>query len=303
MAAALLYCTDPMNPRQVDPHFAAEAGSARALGCVIGRIDHDALLGGRAQEAVATVPTDLGPAWYRGWMVPSDRYAALAAALAARGCQLLTTPRRYRSAHELPGWYDVFAAVTPPSVWMASAAGAVPSPAELTTLVAPLGGGPGIVKDYVKSRKHEWLEACFVPELTDAVNLHRLVTRFVGLQEDFLAGGIVVRSFEDFGGQGRDSAGSSEARVWWLDGEPVLVGPHPDTPEQCPDPELDQVHDAVRKLGCRFVTTDVALRADGVWRVIEVGDGQVSDLPRTIDPVALVTALIAAVAGPPAGRR
>ncbi|WP_446220731.1 ATP-grasp domain-containing protein [Micromonospora sp. IBHARD004] len=28
-----------------------------------------------------------------------------------------------------------------------------------------------------------------------------------------------------------------------------------------------------------LVTADLALRADGVWRVVEVGDGQVSDRP------------------------
>jgi hypothetical protein len=37
------------------------------------------------------------------------------------------------------------------------------------------------------------------------------------------------------------------------------------------------------------VTVDLALRADGVWRVIEVGDGQVSDRPTTISPGHFVT--------------
>jgi hypothetical protein len=27
-----------------------------------------------------------------------------------------------------------------------------------------------------------------------------------------------------------------------------------------------------------LITTDMALRSDGVWRVVEVGDGQVSDI-------------------------
>jgi hypothetical protein len=41
----------------------------------------------------------------------------------------------------------------------------------------------------------------------------------------------------------------------------------------------------------RVPATDVACRADGVWRVIEVGDGQVSDLPSTADPAALLRRL------------
>lgn len=59
-------------------------------------------------------------------------------------------------------------------------------------------------------------------------------------------------------------------------------------------PELDRLEPAVRALGCRFVTTDVALRADGTWRVVEVGDGQVSDLHPAIDPAELAALLTAA---------
>jgi hypothetical protein len=39
------------------------------------------------------------------------------------------------------------------------------------------------------------------------------------------------------------------------------------------------------------VTVDLALRADGVWRVIELGDGQVSDRPATTRPEELVAAV------------
>jgi hypothetical protein len=48
----------------------------------------------------------------------------------------------------------------------------------------------------------------------------------------------------------------------------------------------------VRKLDCRFITTDLAQRTDGTWRVIEVGDGQVSDLPTSTDPSALLGPLL-----------
>jgi hypothetical protein len=72
-----------------------------------------------------------------------------------------------------------------------------------------------------------------------------------------------------------------------------LVTAHPDNQTAaCPAPELRDVELAVRGLGARFVTTDMARREDGVWRVIEVGDGQVSDLHRDIDPGDLVRLLI-----------
>ena len=75
--------------------------------------------------------------------------------------------------------------------------------------------------------------------------------------------------------------------MWGVDGEPALIGPHPDEPGRRPEPELAEVAGAVRALGCRFITTDLARRIDGRWRVVEAGDGQVSDLPISVDPMDL----------------
>ncbi|MFI9361620.1 ATP-grasp domain-containing protein [Kitasatospora sp. NPDC053057] len=309
---SILFPADPLNPRRPDPHFAWEARLVRELGGEHLLVDHDALLAGRAEEAVRRVPRGSGPLWYRGWMLPSARYAEFAAALTARDGNLLTSPPGYAAAHELPGWYGAFEGATPPSVWIPTSGAVPPTPEELAEAVARLGGsGAAIVKDYVKSRKHEWHEACYVPELADLAAVGRVVGRFVELQGEFLAGGVVLRRYEEFeradgpdgpdedGGDAAGAAGGErravEARVWWLDGRPVLVGPHPDAPHLQVEPDLTEVSALVRRLGCRFVTTDLASRADGSgWRVVEVGDGQVSDLPRGIDASGLLASLIAA---------
>ncbi|MBK0372032.1 MULTISPECIES: ATP-grasp domain-containing protein [unclassified Streptomyces] len=284
-----LFCADPLRAARPDPQFAGEVAAARAAGGRIALLDHDALLAGDAAGAVARVARDSGPYWYRGWMVPSARYAELEAALGARGCALLTDAAGYRRAHELPGWYQEFAALTPRSVWHPMTPDTPPAADALTRIAAPLGPGPGIVKDYVKSRKHEWHEACYVPELTDRRQLASVVGRFVELQGTFLAGGLVVRSFEPF-------VAGGEARVWWVDGEAVLTTAHPDTPDRVPAPELSSVREAVARLGLRWVTTDLALREDGAWRVVEVGDGQVSGVPAGADTGDLFAALAAAEA-------
>ncbi|MEV5505467.1 ATP-grasp domain-containing protein [Streptomyces orinoci] len=270
----VIFCRDPLNPRRTDGHFGEEARAARAAGLRVALLDHDTLLGGRAAEAVSAVPPDAGAAWYRGWMIPAERYAQLAGALAARGVSLLTSPESYRRAHELPGWYGTFASLTPRSVWLPAEPGAAPAAGPLAAAAASLGDGPGIVKDFVKSRKSDWDTACYVPSLSDTARLSAVVGRFVELQEEFLAGGVVLRAFERFRPCG-------EARVWWVDGVPALTTAHPDSPGLLPpQPSLAAVRTAVAALGCRFVTTDLALREDGAWRVVEVGDGQVSDLPR-----------------------
>ncbi|MEU1484804.1 ATP-grasp domain-containing protein [Streptomyces sp. NPDC005752] len=282
----LLFCCDPLRTRHPDPGFAHEAAAARRVGAQVALVDHDALLAGDPEAAVGRVRRDSGPYWYRGWMIPSARYAELERALAARGCSLLTDASAYRTAHELPGWYEAFAGLTPRSVWRALSAGEVlPDASVWSDLAGPLGSGPGIVKDFVKSRKHEWHEACFVPDLGDRVRLATVVGRLVELQGDFLAGGVVLRAFEPF-------VPGGEARVWWVDGEAVRVTAHPDTPGRPETPCLDAVGEAVRTLGCRWVSTDMALREDGVWRVVEVGDGQVTGLPAGDDGESLFSALL-----------
>ncbi|NUR72156.1 MAG: ATP-grasp domain-containing protein [Hamadaea sp.] len=287
-AHTVLFCADPLSPRRVDPYFADQEALVREYGGATAFVDHDAVLAGNSAAAVRRVPADAGPVWYRGWMIPADRYAELAIALAAHGTPLVVEPDDYRTAHELPGWYATFESVTPQSVWLPRVPLDPPSRDEVAELVRPLGDGPAIVKDYVKSRKHEWAEACYIPDLADLEHCVHVITRMVELQDDTLQGGIVVRRFEDYG---RSTGQAAEARVWWVHTEPVLVSAHPDTPEDVPQPDLSAVAPLVAALGCRFVTTDLAQRADGAWRVVEVGDGQVSDLPAGGGAAALFSAL------------
>ncbi|WP_214405601.1 ATP-grasp domain-containing protein [Pseudonocardia lacus] len=279
----VLFPSDGLRPRRPDEHFAAEAAAARDLGLTVALVDHDALAaGGRAERAVARV-RDEGTAVYRGWMLDGERYAEMAAALAGRGVRLRTDPAAYRAAHELPGWYDALAAVTPESVWTDGTDRAAFETARLA-----LAPGPAVLRDHTKSMKHHWAEAMFVPDLTDADAAWAVATRFRELREEYgggVRGGFVLRRFERFA--------SAEARTWWVDGRCALVGPHPDAPhgEPWPGPDLAEVAPLVAGLGLPFVTVDVVRHADGRWRVVELGDGQVSDRPAALDPAALVSAL------------
>jgi hypothetical protein len=209
-------------------------------------------------------------------VITAGQYAALAAALGTREVVLAVPPDGYQKAHELPGWYDTFAGVTPASVWLPVRPGKAPTADELSDLVRPLRSGAAVVQDYVRSLRQE---TCVVPDLADTAGLHAIVSRFVERRGDLLAGGVVIREQESYE--------DGRARVWWVDGEPVLVGPHPDTPDRHPRPQAEPIAPCVRALGCRFITTDLAQGADGAWRVIEIGDGQVSDFPAIAEPADL----------------
>lgn len=85
---------------------------------------------------------------------------------------------------------------------------------------------------------------------------------------------------------------SAEARTWWVDGECRLVTAHPDAPDDVAlEPHLDAFAPLVAALGLPFVTLDMVLRDDGPWRVVELGDGQVSDQPASTPAGALVDGL------------
>jgi hypothetical protein len=149
-----------------------------------------------------------------------------------------------------------------------------------------LGPGPAVLRDYTKSMKHYWHEAAFIPDIADRQTAWAVASRLRQLRDDDFTGGFVLRSFEPFSG--------GEVRTWWVDGVCRLVTPHPDTAQAQPAADLDlsAVTPLIAGLDLPFVTVDLARRVNGVWRVIELGDGQVSDRPVTIPPEQLITAII-----------
>jgi hypothetical protein len=273
----VVFPADVLHPRRVGDHFAAEADAARAAGLTVGLVDHDGLSRPDGADAAVARVGGTGAAVYRGWMLTADRYRDFFEALTRRGVRLRTTPQMYRRAHELPGWYPALAAHTPPSTWTVGA-----GRGDFDHARRELSGGPAVVRDYVKSAKHYWDEAMFIPDLNDGDQAWAVASRLRELRDDEFVGGFVLRRFEPFV--------STEIRTWWWNGTCRLIGPHLDT-AQAPAPDgldLSTVAAEVTGLGLSFVTVDLARRDDGQWRVVELGDGQVSDRPAAITPDSLV---------------
>jgi hypothetical protein len=281
----LLLPRDPLG-HGPDAHFAAEAAAAAACGWRVALIDDEQLRRGDARGASHAVPAGIRGLW-RGWMLRGEEYAALEQALRSQASTLITSAEAYRTAHELPGWYAAFTAHTAPSTWWPQQTLAHGFETLLTEAAGALPPGAAIVKDYVKSEKQAWAEACYVPDVRDRSALARVLTRFLELRGDDLTGGIVLRHFEEYIG--------AEARSWWVNGEACLVTAHPDTPSAGPKglrPEdLGWLRAAVQALAAPFVTVDLTRHVDGRWRVVEVGDGQVSDRPSSLSAETLLQAL------------
>lgn len=219
----------------------------------------------------------------RGWMLSPSKYSALEAYASSVGYTLNTSASAYESAHYLPGWYQLFAEFTPASIWLDPKQENV-----MAQIVDSLNEKAYIVKDYVKSRKHEWDTACFA---SSKERLMPVIKEFIRLQDEDgngIEGGIIVREFENF------QKDLGEARVWWVNSSPVLITAHPDNPENMPvitTEFLEKLSYPVKALGNPFITTDITVHLDGSLRVVEVGDGQVSGLPVNQPAEALWQAL------------
>ena len=190
------------------------------------------------------------PVVYRGWMVTAEEYGALARAVEAGGAVPFTAPAEYLAAHHLPNWYPLLADLTPETR-------VFPADADLAAELRALGWGAYFLKDYVKSLKTG--RGSVVRDPADAPAVVAEMREYRGRIE----GGICVRRVEEF-------EPGSERRYF------VLRGVGHAAPGAGPVPEA--VRRCAERVRSPFFSVDVARRRDGELRVVEIGDGQVSDL-------------------------
>jgi hypothetical protein len=249
----------PFSKTDIDPHYQREAVAAERLGITVLRLNFEELTDNGSVEIYGKIHEADNPAFYRGWMISVEDYQILAEQLQDLGITLLTSPEQYQRGHTLPGWYPIMREFTPES-WHG------PDLSNATY--------PAIVKDYVKSAKHLWDEACYIPNKES----HDQVTQaFLDHRDTDIQGEIVLRKFiPDLTGR--------EIRSWWINGELMLLTPHPDNPEdEVVEVPTEVIENAMQALDLSCASVDFAERENGEWIVIEVGDGGVSDLAETID--------------------
>lgn len=293
----ILFCADPLAPAQPDPAYAAEVTAADDLGIPYELVYYEAFVNEQnAERAVRRVHMRDQPEFvlYRGWMLTATQYRQLYLALAMRGVRLVNDPRAYRTVQYLPDSYPFIAHCTPRTVWLRT--GGEISDDALVHLLAPFGSGPIIVKDFVKSRKHEWEEACYIPSATDHAVVTRVVHRFLELQGDDLNVGLVFREYVPLAPLGAHPQSgmplAKEFRVFVFEGVPTYVTEYWDTGDYGGvQPPVAIFDDVMRSVPSRFFTMDVAERREGGWLIIELGDGQVAGLPERADVRDLFRAL------------
>lgn len=165
-----------------------------------------------------------------------------------------------------------------------------------------LGARPIVVTDFVKSRKHEWDSACYIPSAADDEAVERVVRRFLELQGDNMNEGLVFREFvslEPLAIHAKSGMPlAKEWRIFFLDRMPMLTAEYWETGDYGNvAPTLARYVELAQRVRSRFLTMDIAHQTDGDWTVIELGDGQVAGLPARADVVAFCRALQQGIEG------
>jgi hypothetical protein len=295
----IIFCADPFNITRPDYMYESEVAAAQEANLSYSLISFEALVEGkRAERAIRRVePSAQGEvAVYRGWMLRPEAYARLYEALANKGISLLNTPTAYRHCHYLPESYPVIEGYTPRSTWLQLEPGKPVDMNAVMQALYPFDGKPVIVKDFVKSRKHEWSEACYIPSAADRQVVERVVNRFLELQGEDLNEGLVFREFVEFEPLTQHSKSGMplirEFRQFFLDGKLILSTPYWEEGDysglQAP---TDLFQNVAQQVQSRFFTMDIARLRSGEWMIVELGDAQVAGLPERANVQAFYQAL------------
>ena len=251
MKPHFLFPPSPLNLRMIDEAFQDQAIALKQAGFGTSIVDIDA---GRISPSV--LPEN--HCVYRGWMLNSEEYQHYLATVITNRATPFTPLDQYVMAHHLPNWYPFVERLTPRSVTL-------PNDAEIVYQFCSgaFAAVPGLklqIKDYVKSLKTDG--GSVATSADEVKEILGKMERYRG----FIEGGIVVRTYEEF-------FPGSEVRYFVINGR--YYGQ-----ESAFDIRAMRILEEVKGLiPSPFWSIDIAMRVeDGEFRIVEIGDGQVSDL-------------------------
>lgn len=242
----LLYPSHPLRRRQPDDQYAAEMEAVSAAGFEASVFSFEEFQMGEFHPW-PTLPSGCD-VLYRGWMMSGSEYESFTLNLTRYGARPVTSLADYLKSHHLPNWYPRIHELTPETRIF-------PANCDLEAELRALAWEEYFIKDFVKSLKTTAGSRISKPEQ---------VARVVAEMQHFrgmIEGGFCVRRVESF-------LPETERRYFIVNGRPH--SPSGDVPAI--------VHECAKRLAQPFFSVDVIQRSDGQLRVVEVGDGQVSDL-------------------------
>ena len=242
----VIFPFNPAKPTEADGPFQQEHQILLSLGVSCSLFDYDQIDSGVLFIKPTIIKSE--SVLYRGWMLEPSAYDKLSIIIEQLEGKMFTPPLHYLRSHHLPGWYDACKEYTAETIFLDNTH-------NITKVANDLGWDRFFVKDYVKSNYNERGSIAHKPseiiEILEQIEKHR----------GSIEGGISLRKVEEY-------LLETEQRYFVVKGKAYS--------EDGIVPDL--VHDIVAQHQAPFYSIDMIQRSDGVARLIEIGDGQVSDI-------------------------
>ena len=243
-----LFPSDYFNPKQADTEYLEQFTCLRNAGFTTSVISLEMLESGSSK--IIPIPDPNSIVVYRGWMLSPIDYERLVKVVEDAGSSVLTSKSGYLATHYLPNWYPLIADLTPETKFYSVND-------DLEKELQALGWKSFFIKDYVKSLKTS--VGSIIQDPSEITTVISKMQKFRGNLE----GGICVRRVEDF-------LPETEKRYFIVYGKPFAATDDEVIPEI--------VQECAERIESQFFCVDVVERRDGMKRIVEIGDGQVSDL-------------------------
>lgn len=241
----ILYPWNPLKNEEADEPFCDEylALSERGVACSLFDYDRVNETSFRLRAGIETGEHVL----YRGWMLNTAGYEQLVSKIERCGAKPVTSLTQFLNCHHLPNWYTACAPYTAVTHFF-------DNDDELENNAAALGWARCFVKDYVKSNTAD------LGSIASSAEQVREIVNQIEFFRGEIEGGVAIREVEDY-------VEGSERRYFVKRGVPYSSdGAVPAV-----------VTELSGKIDSPFFSVDIIEDRSGELRLVELGDGQVSE--------------------------
>ena len=246
MTIHFLYPSFPFDNKTIDESYSPERDACLKAGFTFSLIDTEQLKDGVLSISNKNLIPENSILIYRGWMLSEKEYTTLFQ-LANKGFNLLTSIEQYFNSHYMSNWYENVKEHTMPTVFC-----------DIDNIISTMhlyNLNDVFVKDFVKSLTTSRGSIAHSPE--EAANIAQSIKKYRG----FIDGGIALRKVINLNED-------CENRYFVFNGN-ILSN----------DEYIPELVFSIAKIhNAPFYTIDIGKTVENEDILIEIGDGQVSDL-------------------------
>jgi len=267
----ILFPCHELDNKKVDDCYIEEHHAAKLQGHDCFLFDHDEFVRGNFKSNIPQLD-DKTSLVLRSWMLNLSQYKELYNTLDGLGYILINTPEQYKNCHHFPESYDYTKEHTSKAIFIKEWDADI-----LQDISNFFGDKDFLMKDFVKSAKG--VPGLFkMPTGITGEDLLKKVEEFVEHRGKLFSEGLVFKEFVNLKQYGDNV---NEYRLFFFDRMLISSSQNSNVKESHSKPSSETI-DFVEEIACEidsnFFTIDIAEMENGMWMIIETGDGQVSGL-------------------------